>query len=466
MLLFVVERQSVNLAKTLEVSQSLIQLLFQSHLWAVTRGTQHIQATKKGTVLIVSFDESISPMSASEDDFGQHFFFFLFSLFMFLSERIKQQQMRLNREIQCAKEFVDPNNNVPDGVISHMEVSIEPYNAKFWDLTMFVMIMVATAVVGLGETKKKKKKGAYYSSDKERNKYFSILRGQNIALHYFRDRQEVQEIDVAMAWSFVIVASIGLLTMFYFVQYLFKIILLFFMITSINGLTTIGSHVIEYFYPSLLLRPSVFRGHCLGDEINMKWSDVIALIPALYISIQWYLFRFESWAWILQNCLVFFCLGLMSDTGYIQVIETNIPKTLQLPNLKIASILLGTAFFYDIFWVFISPFFFSKSVMVTVATYTHENVHDTLPVMLKFPKINDPLHGPMILGLGDIALPGLFISFLLRFDYLNRSVGFSSDKGYFLPSLIGYAVGLLLTDINMIVMQQGQVGLFLLTISD
>ena len=40
----------------------------------------------------------------------------------------------------------------------------------------------------------------------------------------------------------------------------------------------------------------------------------------------------------------------------------------RLSSLKVASSLLTLAFFYDIFWVFISSSIFGKNVMVTVAT--------------------------------------------------------------------------------------------------
>ena len=40
----------------------------------------------------------------------------------------------------------------------------------------------------------------------------------------------------------------------------------------------------------------------------------------------------------------------------------------RLSSLKVASSLLILAFFYDIFWVFISSSIFGKNVMVTVAT--------------------------------------------------------------------------------------------------
>eukprot|EP00483_Globobulimina_turgida_P009886 UN09905 len=105
--------------------------------------------------------------------------------------------------------------------------------------------------------------------------------------------------------------------------------------------------------------------------------------------------------------------------------------------------------------------------MVSVATYQHnDNSNDTLPVVLKFPRLNDIFHSPMILGLGDIALPGLLISYLLRFDYQNKidimPCMDNIKNGYFLTSLIGYFVGMLLTDINLIVMQSGQPALLFL----
>lgn len=139
-------------------------------------------------------------------------------------------------------------------------------------------------------------------------------------------------------------------------------------------------------------------------------------------------------------------------------------RSIRMSSLKIASILLICAFFYDIFWVFLSPYFFAQSVMVEVATYAHHgSPRDTLPVMLKFPKIHDPWHSPMILGLGDIALPGLLVSYLLRFDYQsNIDSIWNLSHGYFFPSLIGYCFGMVLTDINLILMEKGQPALLFL----
>ena len=151
-----------------------------------------------------------------------------------------------------------------------------------------------------------------------------------------------------------------------------------------------------------------------------------------------------------------FVVRLVMCVGLLMVLQ----RTVRMNNLKIATILLNMAFFYDIFWVFLSPYFFRKSVMVEVATYSHTNSRDTLPVVLKFPRLNDPFHSPMILGLGDIALPGLLVSYLLRFDYQSKIK--SLKNSYFIMSLIGYFIGMALTDINLILMEHGQPALLFL----
>ena len=75
-------------------------------------------------------------------------------------------------------------------------------------------------------------------------------------------------------------------------------------------------------------------------------------------------------------------------------------------------------------------------------------------MLLKMPRFSDELGGYSLLGLGDIALPGLFVSFTLRFDYMKRRLGCSS---YFMIACIGYAVGLLFTMLALMIMKSGQV---------
>jgi Signal peptide peptidase len=91
----------------------------------------------------------------------------------------------------------------------------------------------------------------------------------------------------------------------------------------------------------------------------------------------------------------------------------------------------GLAFCYDIFFVFVSPYIFGSSVMVTVATgysgtiHTDENFcekHPTdkdcnmnsLPMLLIVPTFSSYLSSESLLGLGDIVLPGLLLVWAAR----------------------------------------------------
>merc|ERR1712091_606716 len=73
------------------------------------------------------------------------------------------------------------------------------------------------------------------------------------------------------------------------------------------------------------------------------------------VAAWWLGARDGGYAWALQDlfgiCLCVLFLGLI-----------------KLNSLRVASTLLGMAFVYDIFFVFISPYFFEESVMVKVAT--------------------------------------------------------------------------------------------------
>ena len=77
-------------------------------------------------------------------------------------------------------------------------------------------------------------------------------------------------------------------------------------------------------------------------------------------------------------------------------------------NFKNGIMLLVLLFFYDIFFVF------GTDVMLTVAKGIDA------PIKLKFPKdySADPPQFS-ILGLGDIVIPGIFVSLCLRFDFLK-----------------------------------------------
>jgi len=127
-------------------------------------------------------------------------------------------------------------------------------------------------------------------------------------------------------------------------------------------------------------------------------------------------------SWLLNNTLAFF-------------LALTFLKTLRLTTLTPGLVLLGLLFFYDIFWVFISPYFTSggKSVMVAVATGLD------IPIKLVMPHLtlDYPTTGCSLLGLGDILIPGIFIIFLARFGFevVNSSA-------YYYAAMIAYTLAL------------------------
>ena len=136
------------------------------------------------------------------------------------------------------------------------------------------------------------------------------------------------------------------------------------------------------------------------------------------------------------------------------------------------ALLLTLLFFYDIFFVF------GTDVMVTVATSIDA------PIKLQFPKdltADPPKYS--ILGLGDIVIPGIFVSLCLRFDFLkslnkehlsnilekekkgemasNATMQYLLQKAkiapkhYFIACLVGYLVAIVTTVVIMIIFEHG-----------
>eukprot|EP00879_Flechtneria_rotunda_P014952 GHRR01015622.1.p1 GENE.GHRR01015622.1~~GHRR01015622.1.p1 ORF type:complete len:310 (+),score=47.82 GHRR01015622.1:685-1614(+) len=99
------------------------------------------------------------------------------------------------------------------------------------------------------------------------------------------------------------------------------------------------------------------------------------------------------------------------------LVATEILSLVGLRSFKTATLLLGGLLAYDVFWVFGSPKVVGDNVMLTVATSDLV----TGPTRLLFPKMpggtGEAADFPFsLLGLGDIALPGLLAGLALRYD--------------------------------------------------
>lgn len=69
-------------------------------------------------------------------------------------------------------------------------------------------------------------------------------------------------------------------------------------------------------------------------------------------------------------------------------------------------------------------------------------VLQVMPMLLQIPRILPPLHSSCMLGYGDVVVPGLLLALLRRYDV---ATGLPLRRSYFLPAIVAYAVGLLLT---------------------
>ncbi|EER06205.1 multi-pass transmembrane protein, putative [Perkinsus marinus ATCC 50983] len=136
-------------------------------------------------------------------------------------------------------------------------------------------------------------------------------------------------------------------------------------------------------------------------------------------------------------------------------------RLVSLHKFSVAFILLAGLFVYDIFWVF------GTEVMVFVAKSFDA------PAKIIFPLSFDPWKQG-ILGLGDIVIPGIFISLNMRFDYhqdqvknkraAERDVDIHRPfpKPYYNNVLIAYLLGLATTGIVMQVFNAAQPALLYL----
>lgn len=171
-----------------------------------------------------------------------------------------------------------------------------------------------------------------------------------------------------------------------------------------------------------------------------------------------------SKSWIYNNILaLIFCIHAL--------------QAMFLGNFKNGFMLLTLLFFYDIFFVF------GTDVMLTVAKGIDA------PIKLLFPKDysgEKPQYS--LLGLGDIVIPGVFVSLCLRFDFLKQidqdklqklilgeekkqngstvkylsQLAASCSKHYFMAVNLGYFIAIVCTIIVMLVFDHGQPALLYL----
>lgn len=175
-----------------------------------------------------------------------------------------------------------------------------------------------------------------------------------------------------------------------------------------------------------------------GGFVRIKAADILSLLFGLGLATLNLLDGTENYS---VNNLIS-CL-----------IAADVLRLIGLRSYTTAVLFLGGLLLYDVFWVFASPTVVGENVMMTVAT---QNV-PMGPSRLLFPRphylTSSSASFPYsILGLGDIVVPALFSSLMLRFDTTcSSSLSLSSSAAggeekrtnkYFSWALGSYAFGL------------------------
>jgi len=209
-----------------------------------------------------------------------------------------------------------------------------------------------------------------------------VLIGTNLESNNSLD---LEVIDENMSYLYPIIMSAFIVSIFLIIKYLKK-------------------------YKDIIIRIIFF------SSIVINLSNIIPIenIFIYIITIIWFTFDYLTKG--KHNNLKLFVSNLIAIL--ISISSINL---IQLKNIKTGVILLIGLFLFDIFWVFGSKYFFKESVMEKVA------VNIDMPLLLKYFYSEER---PIMLGLGDIIIPGLFLKLLIN-----------TDKFY--PCIIAYIISLI-----------------------
>lgn len=174
------------------------------------------------------------------------------------------------------------------------------------------------------------------------------------------------EIKAFHAVMFVIVASGVLFVLFFF--NLYKVVRVVYGLGGSFCLSHIIFHplgeVLSSKHPRVdkFLKTIPFRNLPVLRDFSFQWIDIISFVLAYGMGIAWIYIGFNrvdplssTYFWIVQDIMgVCYCILILG------LIHIN--------TIMVATVLLVLIFFYDIFYVFLTPYLFGTSVMIDVAT--------------------------------------------------------------------------------------------------
>ncbi|CAA0819893.1 Signal peptide peptidase-like 3 [Striga hermonthica] len=185
-------------------------------------------------------------------------------------------------------------------------------------------------------------------------------------------------------------------------------------------------------------------------------SAVVFVITASTFLLLLYFFMSSWFVWVL---IVLFCIGGIEGMHncIVSLVTSKCKncerKTLNLPLLGEVSILslvvLIGCLAFAIFWAANRNASYSWIGQDILVARGDKSGGESIPMLLRVPRLADPYYGYNMIGFGDILFPGLLVAFSFRFDKAKKKKIFN---GYFLWLVIGYGAGLAFTYLGLYLM--------------
>jgi len=322
-----------------------------------------------------------------------------------------------------------------------------------FDLSLVVILLMAVTTVILGSLwSGYAKQSLRVRKEQQRGE----IREEEGAVQAQDGNGQEEELSVHVSPLLVIffvlcMCSMLVLLYFFFDQLVYVIMTMFCIASSLAMYSCLEPLVMASYQVSWLPVLRLPRLNLYLCILQLEFRQLLLLVASISTAAVWFYFRKEEWSWIVQDIL-----GIM--------FSINMLKVLRLPSLRICTILLSALFFYDIFFVFITPLFMEggKSVMVEVAT--GHSSDEQLPMVLRVPHLSHQpsricyVHTYSLLGFGDILVPGLLVSYAHSFDLVSGI----KYKLYWLLTTTAYILGLIATFISLFLMNSAQPALLYL----
>eukprot|EP00466_Bigelowiella_natans_P013772 jgi/Bigna1/144684/aug1.90_g19392 len=242
------------------------------------------------------------------------------------------------------------------------------------------------------------------------------------------------------AWGFIMVSAILLVVLFKFIHAVEYVLKLVFCLAGAMGVYSLSSELLESIHPSLAVR-------CCCD--GWSFAMIMSAIAASIIASLGAVLRTEWYSWFLHDVM---------GVAFLLMLQRIVH-----PSIKGSTILLTLALLYNVFLLVFSPDLYQESVL-SQTTEAGLGKYAT-PMLIRIPYLAGEfrrIHYAVI-GLGDIGIPGLYLSNLLQIDIRTNlwvpkwgwrgKAGGGGTKateppqkiGYFALGAAGYVAGIILT---------------------